>query len=201
MFSLCPYHSLLLGLSCIIFLYTCNKLTTSCLAFLPLLFPLSNHPDPVTDILFLISQLFVLPFAPWFFVLLLSSSLIVPEMLVYESISVANGIFSGLLYAFHDDYPPCFSCLQVDNEEFQWSLWYAYLSQGSPAVQLTRVMVIFFRLSQYNSTVYGDAGASASRNITLPVFAYASLSNCPSTSILWQTQLRPNLAVLLSVLR
>lgn len=59
----------------------------------------------------------------------------------------------------------------------------------------------FFRLSQYNSTVYGDAGASASRNITLAVFAYASLSNCPSTSILWQTQLRPNLAVLLSVLR
>lgn len=60
---------------------------------------------------------------------------------------------------------------------------------------------LFLRLSGYNSTVYGDVGASVGRNITLPAFAYALLLNCPSISILWQTQLCPNAAVLLLVLR
>ncbi|KAG0551753.1 hypothetical protein BDA96_01G450100, partial [Sorghum bicolor] len=48
---------------------------------------------------------------------------------------------------------------------------------------------LFLRFSQCNNTVtvYGDVGASVGRNITLPDFAYASLLNCPSISILWQT--------------
>lgn len=96
------------------------------------------------------------------------------------------------MYAFHD-YSPYLSCLQVDMKNFSHSVVHVICLpfagfSSSPADKGDGDL----RLSQYNS-----------RNIThltLADFAYAMLSS-PSTSILWQTQLRSNVAFLLSVLR
>lgn len=122
-----------------------QRILTSYLTFLLLLFPLSSLPDPVTDSIFTFSAVcftlctMVLCLAA-FFQLNCSRNV----SLCYAYLLLMAYFLEGTAVCFSWWLPPMLLMPAGWHEEFQWSMWYAYLSQGSPAVQLTRVIVIYF---------------------------------------------------------